>query len=508
MMKNKKLHTIILPLCTLLLFSCTQDTISPASDTENEIRFQTGTTTRGLIDNLAQEGTKITLYGYHDGNFLAANNDAKILNGKSLKCLDNNGNWSVVDGSDNPLTYFWEGNGDYRFFGWLAKDPNGLVAPNNSKWSAGYNDKVLTVNATLDKDYNQFDFLYSNVHERTLPIQSKSDPVALEMNHLFTAFGIGISNTSKNAITIKSVTLGKLHDKGSAVIDFSTTPCAVSYGTTSISRNPDTAPFIEYGGSGYTYTIESGDGENTGVRYNIFNPSATAKEYYMVWPQAESVFPKLTFDNDEAEANEPDTSFPLILVYESNGTEYKKRMQLPQMAWAPEKLYYFNVLVADKLVEITATVKDWKYSHADVDLGESALSVKQGKHLIWDENTCTVDHTNRIVYVKNGQPVEGTFTIDAPKGGQWRVSLEGDFTAFTIMDDAAPTDDGFGPIDGKQHRIRIVPQISNPDRDYSVTLKFVAVAVDSKTYSADELLQNYDNDEMAEKYTVVLEGVN
>ena len=82
MMKNRQLHTIILPLCTLLLFSCTQDTISPASDTENEIRFQTGTPTRGLIDNLAQEGTKITLYGYHDGNFLAANNDAKILNGK------------------------------------------------------------------------------------------------------------------------------------------------------------------------------------------------------------------------------------------------------------------------------------------------------------------------------------------------------------------------------------------------------------------------------------------
>lgn len=522
MMKNRQLHTIILPLCTLLLFSCTQDTISPAPDSENEIRFQTGTLTRGLIDNLAV-GSEICLYGYRDGTPLAqgsnlADGTSKALEGKTLAYRNFNGadRWSVVNG-DNPITYFWEGTGTYRFFGWLQQDANGLKDPdhdnvgtNDDKWSAVYNEskKKLTVNATLDKDYNQFDFLYSNVDERTLPRQSKSDPVALEMNHLFTAFGIGISNTSKNAITVKSVTLGKLHDKGSAVIDFSTTPCAVSYGTTSISRNPDTAPFIEYGGSGYTYTIESGDGENTGVRYNIFNPSATAKEYYMVWPQAESVFPELTFASDEAEATEPDTSFPLILVYESNGTEYKKRMQLPKMAWEPGKLYYFNVLVADKLVEITATVKDWNYSHADVDLGESALSVKQGKHLIWDENTCTVDHTNRIVYVKNGQPVEGTFTIDAPKGGQWRVSLEGDFTAFTIMDDAAPTDDGFGPIDGKQHRIRIVPQISNPDRDYSVTLKFVAVAVDSKTYSADELLQDYDNDEMAEKYTVVLECVN
>ena len=349
MMKNRQLHTIILPLCTLLLFSCTQDNISPTSDTENEIRFQTGTTTRGLIDNLAQEGTKITLYGYHDRNFLAANNDAKILNGKSLKCLDNNGNWSVVDGSDNPLTYFWEGNGDYRFFGWLAKDPNGLVAPNNSKWSAGYNDKVLTVNATLDKDYNQFDFLYSNVHERTLPTQSKSDPVALEMSHLFTAFGIGISNTSKDDVTIKSLTLRTLHDKGSAVINFSTTPCTVTYGTTSISRNPNTAPF-------YTLTGNYSIRKQNGVLYDIFAPTATAKKYYLMWPQAESVFPELNFADDDAAAAAPETDFPIILVYESNGQEFEKRLKFPKQAWEAGKLNYFDILIADKLVEIKEAV--------------------------------------------------------------------------------------------------------------------------------------------------------
>ena len=512
MMKNKKLHTIILPLCTLLLFSCTQDTISPASDTENEIRFQTGTPTRGLIDNLAV-GSEICLYGYHDGAYLAAGNDDKKLAGKTLKYL-NTDRWSVVNG-ESPITYFWEGDGNYRFFGWLQQDASGLkpdynnVNTNDEKWSAEYNEdekgnKVLTVNATLDKDYNQFDFLYSNVDERTLPRQSKSDPVALEMNHLFTAFGIGISNTSEDNITVKSVTLKTIHDKGSATIDFSPNlPNQVSYGET--SRTDDNAPFISYSNStGYiVYNDESG---NPNVKNNIFNPDATAKEYYIVWPQAESVFPKLTFANDEAEAAEPDESFPLILVYEVDGQTIKKRMQLPKMAWEPGKLYYFDILVADKLVEIITTVKDWKYFTSNIDFNENTIEVKENKHLTWDPNTCTVEDTEKKVYIKNGQPAEGTFTIDAPIGGQWRASLEGDVTAFEILDDTAPIGDGFGPIDGTQHRIRVRPLINDPDRDYSVRVKFVAVTAGGKTYPADDMLQDVNGDKKADPFTIILES--
>ena len=492
MMKNKKLHTIILPLCTLLLFSCTQDTISPASDSENEIRFQTGTPTRGLIDNLAV-GSEICLYGYKDDNPLANDNENKRLEGKTLKYL-NTDRWSVVNNEGNPLTYFWEGEGTYRFFGWLAKDATGLEAP-KTNWTSKFENDELEIVATLDANYNQFDFLYSNVHERTLPTQSKSDPVALEMNHLFTAFGIGISNTSEDDITVKSVTLRTIHDKGSATIDFSTTPCTVNPGQTSIATNP----FRTYS-SNVGYTV-SKDG---GVVYNIFNPSATKKEYYIVWPQDKNVFPKLTFANDEDEAKEPDTSFPLILEYTADGKDFKKRMQLPQMDWEPGKLNYFEILVADKLVEIKATVKDWKYSHADVDFSTSTVAVKDNNHLIWDENTCTVNHDTRTVYVKNGQPVEGTFTIDAPEGGQWHASLEGRVDKFTIMDDTTPTTDGFGPIDGKQHRIRIVPLDNDPQESYSVKVKFVAITADSKTVSADNLLQDYTGDKHADRYTIVL----
>lgn len=499
---------VVLVLC-FTAQSCHQDTdLTPDLPTQDgEIQFQTSGvgTTRGLIESLAV-GSEICLYGYHDGAYLAAGNDDKKLAGKTLKYLSAD-RWSVVNDEGNPITYFWEGNGDYRFFGWLAKDATDPTKPLSvpAEWTYEESTKSLKIPATiLDKDYNQFDFLYSNVHERTLPTQSKSDPVALEMSHLFTAFGIGISNTSKDDVTIKSLTLRTLHDKGSAVIDYSTTPCKVNYGETSISRNPNTDPY-------YTLTDDTGDytiQKQNGVLYNIFDPSATAKKYYLMWPQAESVFPELKFANDEEEADADDTLFPIILEYESNGQTFKKRLKFPKQAWEAGKLNYFDILIADKLVEIKATVKDWNYSHADVDYSASTVTVKQGNHLIWDESTCRVVADAKKVYVKNGQPVEGTFTIDTPEGGQWRVSLEGDVNAFKILDDTAPTDDGFGPIDAKQHRIRIVPLISSPDRDYSVMLKFVAITADSKTYPADDMVQDYDNNKQADRYTIVLEDVN
>lgn len=505
-------YTIYLAFCSALLISCAQDIeLDPNANTaENEIVFQTADpTTRGLINNLGTLGTKITLYGYH-GNTPLANGQNKVLLGKNLTytTINENNQWAVMDNAGNRLTYFWEGedNQPYRFFGWLNYDATGgLSLPNN--WTYDPDTKTFTIpeGTVLNKDYNQFDFLYSNVDERTLNANNKRQPVKMNMNHLFTAFGIGITNTSEDNIVVKSVTLRTIHDKGSATIDFRQTPCLVNYGTTSISRTPITNPFISYS-STEGYTVFNDESGNPNAKNNIFNPDATAKEYYIVWPQAESVFPKLTFANDEAEAAAPDTSFPLILEYVADGQTIKKRMQLPKMAWVPGKLYYFDVLVADKLVEIITTVKDWKYFTSNIDFNENTIEVKENKHLTWDPNTCTVEDTEKKVYIKNGQPAEGTFTIDAPIGGQWRASLEGDVTAFEILDDTAPIGDGFGPIDGTQHRIRVRPLINDPDRDYSVRVKFVAVTAGGKTYPADDMLQDVNGDKKADPFTIILES--
>ena len=481
--------------------SCHQDTdLTPDLPTQDgEIQFHTSGvgTTRGLIESLEASGTEVCLYGYRGSDYLAQGK-SKQLSGKPLAYKD--GRWSVIDESGNPVTYFWEGEGyKYRFFGWLGKDATGLTVPNT--WSYDESTKKLIIPETvLGSDYNQFDFLYSDVVERDLDANNKRDPVNINMHHLFTAFGIGINNTSEDDIYIKSITLGKLHDSGSATIDFSTTPCTVNYGATSISRG-SASPFI-------SFTGDQKVDKEYGIIHNVFRPTATAKEYYMVWPQAADIFTELKFDNEEQEANEPDNSFPIILEYSVGTENIKKRLQLPKQNWEPGKLYYFDILIADKLVQIETIVNDWNYYHTDANFSDGSVGVKAGNHLVWDESTCRVVPETKTVYVTQGQSVKGSFTIDTPAGGRWYASLEGDVTAFTIMDDTTPTDDGFGPIDGEQHTIRIVPLISNPDRDYSVKVKFLAERADGKRFPADDMVQDYNDDDIADRYTIVLESVN
>lgn len=514
------LHLWLFTLGSSILHSCTQNEAIPDveyQDQENAVVFQTNEgASRAFIDgNLSTTNTTMCIYGYKGNVPLAQNKGDKALVGKTLKCLDGT-TWAVVDNTGNPITYFWEGEGRYRFFGWLTHDAaSGKAIPTGLTPTCEVSK--LSIPATvINKDYSQFDFLYSNINHREMTSENmnveRRKSVSMDMNHLLSAFAIGIKNTSEDDIVIESVQLNCVHDKGSVNIDLSQKVTAnittgatssispfVEYGTTSKAT---TAPFLSYSGS-QTLT------KKTGYLPNIFDPSDTEKQFYMVWPQDGDVLnaTSLTFADEEAEAAAPDASFPIVLQYKANGVSSKKRMRLPNEDWEPGKKYYLEVLIADKLVEITTTVRDWDYTDAKVDFSDNSILVEEGGHLQWDGTKCIVDHTKKEVYVKGGMPVEGIFTINAPQGGQWRVSLEGDVTAFRIVDDATPTDDGFGPIDGEVHRIKIVPQITTPDRDYRVTLKFVAITADHKTYPADDMLQDSNGDDNADIYTVVLEKV-
>lgn len=507
MMKNKKLHTIILPLCTLLLFSCTQDNISPASDTENEIRFQTGTTTRGLIDNLAV-GSEICLYGYHDGAYLAAGNDDKKLAGKTLKYL-NTDRWSVVNG-DNPITYFWEGDGNYKFFGWLTKDgtgTTGLQAPTTNFTTTYTNteDKpyTLEVAGTLDKDYNQFDFLYSNVVNRTVSVNQGKDAVPLNMNHLFAAFSIGIENLSEKDITIKEVTLRHIKTQGSASVNFNTgvTP-RVTYNLSELT--PPATSFLSYSELTGGYVVEAGGD----LEHNIFVPGTTAEnKYYLVWPQT---LPEISFNTEEEEEEAEDEKFTLVMKYTVEGDDavITKRMKIPSssLKWETGKLYSYNVQIADKIVTLNYTIQEWDYIDSDVNFKNGAVTV--ASPIDWEngetngdgtfeKNTCIVDDDSHKVFVEGIKPVEATFGFSTPEGGQWYVSLVGDVDAFEI-------ENNLGPIDGNLHRIMIKPKILSPERDYSVKLQFMVMTANGDTHLAD-LVQTQGHGEI---YSIVLQKAN
>ena len=501
------LHLWLFTLGRSILHSCTQNEAVPdveSQDQENEITFQTNeNASRAFIDgNLSTPGTKMQIYGYHDKKYLADGQD-KELSGKPLACIATD-SWAVVDNNDNPITYFWEGEGTYRFFGWLTYDEaHSLQNPLTTNYFESESEKKLTVSGTTNlKDYNQFDFLYSEIDERTMDANNmdreKRRAVSLDMKHLFTAFAIGIKNTSEDDIDIKSVKLNCVNDNGSAEINYGPGLYTIVYGTTTQTAKP----FVSFSGS-HTLT------KRTGYLPNIFNPSDAEKQFYMVWPQQGTVLNADGFslgeddeEEDETEANKRDANSPLLLEYMVDGVSFKKRLRLPNENWLPGKKYYLEVLIADKLVELACTVLDWDYTDAKVDFSENSVVVKEGNHLKWDEQKCTVYPDLKKVYVKNAAPVEATFCIDAPQGGQWRVSLEGDVTKFKIIDDADPNDDGFGPIDGKLHRIKIRPTETSPERDYKVTLKFVAITADrSKILPADDMIQK------AGKDTIVLPRV-
>lgn len=492
-----------LVLCGLLMASCSQDQLPAANEKADEISFQTTTSlTRGLIGSLTS-GSEICLYGYKYGNPLANDNENKRLEGKTLRSSGDS--WAVYNG-DTRLTYFWEGDGNYKFFGWLTKDGTGnLTIPFTTNYDN--NTKTLTIpETTLDENYNQLDFLYSNVVNREVSGNQGKEAVPLNMNHLFSAFSIGIQNTSEDDITVNSIKLQRLHTTGTATIDFSSAT-KVTYNTYNTSSTEQ--PLAE---NNTGYTLKGTNNGAGGTRKpNIFNSADVDQKFYMVWPQAKDVIYSSELKNktDDVVSTMGDEHFPLIMDYTVNGESVHKKMKFPEMAWEPGKKYSFDVLIADKIVQMNVTVLDWDYTTSDVDFKES-VSIKENGHLQYDDtnNKCTIDKVNKIVYVENGQPVEATFCLDTPQGGQWEVSLEGDVNEFHIIDDAAPTNDGIGPIDGKTHRIKIVPNIASPTRDYKVRLKFIAKSADGqKTFNADDVIQDdpTDGDEHdTDIYTIVL----
>lgn len=525
-------YTIYLAFCSALLISCAQDIeLDPNANTaENEIVFQTADpTTRGLINNLGTLGTKITLYGYHDGTVLASTK--KPLNGKSLTYM--NDRWAVVDDTDTqnpykPITYFWEGDGNYKFFGWLTKDGTGtgLQAPTNftTKYTNTKDEPyTLEVAGTLDKDYNQFDFLYSNVVNRVVSGNQGKEAVPLKMNHLFAAFSIGISNTSKDAIKVKRIILQRLHTTGSATIDFSGDNTAVTYTNYPTASAYSTEVLASYASE---YTLAAGGSSQK----DIFNPSATeeanVQKYYMVWPQAESVIfdANLEGKTPEEEAQlgaEYDKYYPLIMEYSigNESTIRKKRMKFPKMAWQPGMKYSFNVKFADKEISLDLQVEPWTYSSSAVDFSDGTIEVNGNNSLTWDKTKGVVDDTEATVTVKGGQPVEATFALSAPVGGKWLVSFkDGDVTSFKIEDDAEDANDGIGPIDGAIHRIKVTPLVKNPTRDYQVRLKFSVQTADGKIIPIDDIIQVeknangeivYENGKPKQKiYTIVLKNAN
>lgn len=398
--------------------------------------------------------------------------------------------------------YSWTADGVHKFFGWLAEDISSgsaltpaalfgssfIVNADGEIPAFSKDDLMLTIPSTsMTVSTTQFDFMYSDIHERNLTANPDyATPVPLSFSHLFTAFSIGATNTSDQNVTIKAFTLENLKNKNSASINWSAMAPIVSYGTSEV----DGTPFRSL-----TQAYDLNSGSKVG---NIF--TGGVQEFILLWPQAASDVHSTAEITDDmlSGITEYPSDYRMSVTYtvtENDGavsSEITKRLNFPNMAWEAGKKYHFEVLFADKMVELKTIVKPWKHEPQEMDFSDAMVTVKENHWLVWDENTAAIDVTNKYAYIRDGQPIKGSFTIDTPQGGTWLVSLTGDIDAFEVSPSS-------GLIDGTTATVSIKPLVADPQRDYSVNVKFAVRRPDGRVIAADDVLQPADS-----KYTIVL----
>lgn len=331
---------------------------------------------------------------------------------------------------------------------------------------------------------------------------NKGRAVSFDMKHLLTAFSIGAENTTDEQVTVLKMALEGVHSEGSAIIDYSGSSVQQPTYTTSLGRTPITTPFIIYDNStGYKLNGKNVADDSNKVG-NVFTGDPN-KTYYMIWPQkAEVVSPTNRYDDNSYKATDS-----ILIVHYKMGTDdkiYKKRVKFPNAPWKAGEKNHFDILFADQMVTVKATVNPWKYSSTDVSFSNHSVNVN--KKLSWTRGI--VDNSKKTVTFNSGQPIEASFAINTPLGAQWKVTLEGDLEGFTITDDYSNPNDGIGPVDTYAHKIHIIPK-SNPDRDYTAQLKFVVMTADGKVMAIDGFLQDVDGrPETSDIYTLILKNAN
>ena len=256
-MRRSHIHIIIIALgFALLAAAACVRTIVPEGPASEGITFAPEvTSTKGLLDaaDLPHAGTKIHVYDYISG-FDGEVGGNTVTSGQTVKYFDDRITydstvatyWPYCNPStgdpDASVAYPWTKSGAHTFFGWL--DADGAVSPaltaaslfGTGQPALNESTRVLSIPETaMDATAAQFDFSYASSVSVDAATRTAGTPVPLQLQHLFSAFKVTVSNTSGNTILLKSVTLKGMKNNRSATIDFSTSPATV---TTTLAAEP------------------------------------------------------------------------------------------------------------------------------------------------------------------------------------------------------------------------------------------------------------------------------
>ena len=315
--------------------------------------------------------------------------------------------------------YPWTADGSHRFFGWLAYDASLDLTAEDFFNEADLFDPANMVfsipTLTMDISTPVFDFLYTGLAPVEAAARSDSTPIDLPLQHLFTAMGLTIINTSGNAVLLKSVTLTGMKNIRSARIDFTGNAPAV---TTDNISSSNVALFTSSEPSGDSYV--SVDREEDLVPDILMWPQSYADlenarlvVEYNIRDQYGIVSDDLsaTIDlNDQA-------IFKTHLTGMDAGTRYSFLLQFKKST-----------------IDLYTRALPWEYEEYDWDYAEHSISARSGMFkdgvlafyrgvgITASEPTTDEWSARTMRFQTRNEIMTGRFYIEAPTSGLWQVS--------------------------------------------------------------------------------------
>ena len=448
-MKQKISHIIILVVATLALFACEKRN-QHLTDYPIAMSLTEAGSTKALLDATTFEtpDNRIQIYDYYTGG----STEGYYYIDDVIKC-STPGLWPFEGES-----YKWTTDGVHKFFGWLIDDAtldneNDLFTPTFDEGS-----KVLTIPETpLGQNTPQFDFMYSNIHERDLNNNPYFTAVPLEFSHLFTAFKITAANNSSNDVWLKSVRINGLKNKRGASIKYSGT-------------EPDVEFTTPTGQQDFVYNVSNeGMLMTKGQMYNV-----SPEDFTIMWPHTRD-----DFSNAEVVVDyrykEPSAATPL----DGNTTIQLKDV----ISWKGGQKNNLGLMFKDKEISLTCKVEPWTVVEETIDFTDQ-ISISDP--LTWIPNSVeSVDYKKgEVVFYSDMHAVAiCNFHIDTPAGATWTASLipvEGHSDAFAILDN---TKYGAVGVDSEVH-IQVTNMAPYAPK-HVVKLRITVQTADGRTIIAD-----------------------
>ena len=466
-MKGKYIHIITAVASALILFACDKSD-KYLTDYPIALSLTEAGSTKSLLDAATFEtpGNRIKIYDYYtDGSI----DDGYYIN-DVIRC-STPGLWPFEKES-----YKWTTDGVHKFFGWMIEDVNEteLFTPAFDESS-----KMLTIpETTLGQTTAQYDFMYSDIHERDLNTNPYFTAVPLEFSHLFTAFKITAANNSSNDVWLKGVRINGLKNKRGASIDYSGTEPVVSYTTPT-------------GQQDFVYNVsDEGMLMTKGQMYNV-----SPEDYQIMWPHTRDDFADSQIVVDY-KYKEPSAATPL---------DGQTTIDLKDViSWKGGQKNNVGLMFKDKEISLTCKVEPWTVVADTIDFTDQ---ITVSNPLTWVPNSVesvNYDNGEVVLYTDSYSVAVCNFRIDTPAGATWTASLipvEGYSDAFKILDN---TKYGAVGVDSEVH-IQVTNMAPIAPR-HVVLLRITVQTADGRTIVAD-MMPN-QTDESITEYKLIQNLIN